>query len=157
MITPLLLQGLENTTAAEGVHRQLSHHHLLDIVCATEALPPPELMCTEQKQANFTSPGQNPNRKIGICISLRQNATCNWSSLFLFSFMLIKPEQTVDTNLITALLQTSEGCMSNVARSSQYPAHRHSCSATNLMSHPAHLGSLSTASLPPCPLIFFFF
>lgn len=31
--------------------------------------------------------------------------------------MLIKPEQTVDTNLITALLQTSKGCMSNMAQS----------------------------------------
>lgn len=31
--------------------------------------------------------------------------------------MLIKPEQTVNTNLITALLQTSKGCMSNMAQS----------------------------------------
>lgn len=31
--------------------------------------------------------------------------------------MLIKPEQTVDTNLITALLQTRKGCMSNMAQS----------------------------------------
>lgn len=44
--------------AAEGVHGQLSHCHPLDIVYTTEALPPLELMLTEQKQTILCHPSK---------------------------------------------------------------------------------------------------
>lgn len=100
------------------------------------------------KMRYFTLPRQNLNRKINLHILQSKHGL--WLVfLLLLSFMLIKPEWTADTNLITALSRPVKAAFLDATQSLQYTAHMTAACTllSNLASHPAHPGSLSATTL----------